>query len=48
MEGTHKETPGVTPEMFVEAVKGMLTQPRQTRVDAAKLAAGRMSSAGNP
>jgi len=47
VEGTHKEIPGVTPEMFVEAVKGMLTQSRPTMVDAAKLATRRMSGIGN-
>ncbi|HUL22012.1 MAG TPA: hypothetical protein VLZ10_11195 [Thermodesulfobacteriota bacterium] len=47
MEGTNKEIPGVTPEMFVEAMKGMLMQSRPTMVDAAKLATRRMSGIGN-
>jgi predicted metal-binding protein len=30
VEGTHGHTPGVTPEMFVGAMKRMLTQPKPT------------------
>ncbi len=48
VEGTHQEIPGVTPEMFIDAVKGMLTQPRQTMVDASKLVTHQMSRIGNP
>ncbi len=48
VEGTHQEIPGVTPEMFIDAVKGMLTQPRQTMVDASRLATHQMSRIGNP
>ena len=47
VEGTHQEIPGVTPEMFIEGMKGMLTQPRQTMVDASKLVTDRMSGARN-
>lgn len=36
VEGTHQEAPGVSPEMFIETMKGMLTRPRQTMADVAK------------
>lgn len=47
VEGTHKEPPGLTPEMFIETVKGMLTQPRQTMADVAQVITKQMSAMGN-
>lgn len=43
VEGTHDEPPGVTAEMFVGSVKSMLTQPKQTMADVAKMAMNQMA-----
>ena len=45
VEGTHQESPGVTAEMFVDAMKQMLTQPHQTMADVTKVLISQMSTA---
>ncbi len=47
VEGTHRGPPGVTPEMFIETMKRMLTQPRQTMADVAKVITNQMSITSN-